>query len=574
MARVIPSDWRNLQASGAAARERETIDMLANALPASMTLLHGVHWSRIQTGFSIMGHIDFVIIGPNGDVVLIEQHSGLLEENPLGLVKRYGLDKLRYVGLEIDHLIEQLQLRLRQFMQATPPQLTYVLYCPDYRVRQYGNIHVPDDCIIDITRRNTLANRVQGLLGHHSANAHRAHRVQAFFAGELELLPDTATVIGKAETLVTRLSGGLATWARRLDFSPFRLHVTATAGSGKTQMAVAALNDAAQAGRRACYLCFNRPLADHIAQIVPSGVRVASFHQFCEQELRRTGVQINFASPRVFQDMVTQFLALPVGNPGIEELVIDEGQDFENEWVQTLLTWAKGAQKIWFLEDPMQRLYERVPAQLGAGWVHLSDQDNYRTPRRVLDDVNALLGSATPIRAMGPLAGDPVEYLIYEDNEGLVHQTRHAITSALMARFRKQDIAIVTYRGRDKSVLLAAPALGGHSLRHFVGQYDMLGGAQFQSGEILLETVYRFKGQSAPCVILTEVDFETLDDLERRKLFVGMTRASMKLFIVASRRAALALPGARTRGAPALPGVTTGSAVQTAAPLQGSLPLS
>ncbi len=50
--------------------------------------------------------------------------------------------------------------------------------------------------------------------------------------------------------------------------------------------------------------------------------------------------------------------------------------------------------------------------------------------------------------------------------------------------------------------------------------------------------MYRFKGQAAPCVILTEVDFEMLDERARHKLFVGMTRASMKLVLVLSRRAA------------------------------------
>ncbi|HEY1610840.1 MAG TPA: ATP-binding domain-containing protein, partial [Paraburkholderia sp.] len=41
------------------------------------------------------------------------------------------------------------------------------------------------------------------------------------------------------------------------------------------------------------------------------------------------------------------------------------------------------------------------------------------------------------------------------------------------------------------------------------------------------ESIYRFKGQSAPCVILTEVDFETFDERAARKLIVGATRATM-----------------------------------------------
>ncbi|TGT17307.1 hypothetical protein EN817_31995, partial [Mesorhizobium sp. M3A.F.Ca.ET.174.01.1.1] len=41
-----------------------------------------------------------------------------------------------------------------------------------------------------------------------------------------------------------------------------------------------------------------------------------------------------------------------------------------------------------------------------------------------------------------------------------------------------------------------------------------------------------------PCVILTEVDFAAFDERIARKLFVGATRATMKLIIVASQRAA------------------------------------
>lgn len=60
----------------------------------------------------------------------------------------------------------------------------------------------------------------------------------------------------------------------------------------------------------------------------------------------------------------------------------------------------------------------------------------------------------------------------------------------------------------------------------------------YSDGEVLLETVYRFKGQAAPCVILTEVDFEEFDEIARRKLFVGATRARMHLTLIVSERAA------------------------------------
>jgi ATP-dependent exoDNAse (exonuclease V) beta subunit len=39
-------------------------------------------------------------------------------------------------------------------------------------------------------------------------------------------------------------------------------------------------------------------------------------------------------------------------------------------------------------------------------------------------------------------------------------------------------------------------------------------------------------------VIFTEIDFEQIDELVFRKLFVGMTRARLKLVLVLSERAA------------------------------------
>ena len=74
-----------------------------------------------------------------------------------------------------------------------------------------------------------------------------------------------------------------------------------------------------------------------------------------------------------------------------------------------------------------------------------------------------------------------------------------------------------------------------------INEYDLLGDPQYSDGRVLLETVYRFKGQAVPAIIFAELDFETLDDKTLRKLFVGMTRARLKLILVVSERAAKVL---------------------------------
>ena len=97
---------------------------------------------------------------------------------------------------------------------------------------------------------------------------------------------------------------------------------------------------------------------------------------------------------------------------------------------------------------------------------------------------------------------------------------------------------MVTYSGRNNSRLLTYDRIGPHTMRRFTGRYDLLGAPVFSEGDVLIESVYRFKGQAAPAIVFAEVDFETLDDQAVRKLFVGATRAMMKLVLVISERSA------------------------------------
>jgi superfamily I DNA and RNA helicase len=78
-------------------------------------------------------------------------------------------------------------------------------------------------------------------------------------------------------------------------------------------------------------------------------------------------------------------------------------------------------------------------------------------------------------------------------------------------------------------------------LRRFSGQFDREGQAQWSQGSLLAETLFRFKGQAAPIVVLCEIDFTTLDAGALRRLFVGMTRAQWRLVCVLSQPAAVLL---------------------------------
>lgn len=587
MARIVPDNWQHLAASGAAARERETLALLEHGLPDGYTVYHGVHWTRPHDDYSIFGGVDFVIVSPSGRTMLVEQKSGFLRETPKGLVKAH-LQTERNVAIALARTLERLHKRFTAAFGAHAYRLEELLYCPDYTVRDAAIAGVHPGRIVDATRRAQLAPIILGLLPADEPRLPCAPKIHAFLADELALTPEASALVGAAHTLVTRLSGGLAMWARRLEFSPFRLRVAGTAGSGKTQLALQVMKDAQARGQRMLYVCFNRPLADYIARVAPPSAKVVNYHQLCDWVVRDGGHVPDFKVADAFNKLEGQFAQTPIdARWQFDVLIVDEGQDFHAAWVAALERLLAPGAAWWWLEDPLQNLYMREPLPL-AGWTTLKETTNYRSPRDILDYLRDVAGDVMPIlaqiEAASPFDGSEVLLSVYDDAHDMhgtrdlhdvhdarvrvnphagvnatmsatvhaatetthvgvpvpavVDATKRAITQALALGFRRQDIVVLSFHGRGHSCFTSLDQLGPHRLRHFTGAYDLFGNPQYHDGDVLLYSVYRFKGQAAPCVILTEIDFDTLDERAARKLFVGATRATMKLMLVAAQRAA------------------------------------
>ncbi len=539
MAQIIPDGYQALASALSPAagtqREIETLNTLAATLPSAYRVYHAVHWTNLEHGFAVFGEIDFVVMNPAGDLLLIEQKSGFLSETESGLAKRYG-EKSKSVPFQMARTVNAVVSKLRRRPGCEQVHVDALLYCPDYTVRKLDSAGVLPERIVDASRRERLAAFIMAALPLHTERP-QATEVQRFLTDALQLEADVSVLAGRAAAWVTRIAGGLATWASRLELSPHRLRVIATAGSGKTQLALREYANALAQGKRPLYVCFNRPLADHFLRIAPAGGVAVSFHMLCDQLLRSAGTTPDFSVPNAFSQLVSAAATVPL-TPlwQFDTVIIDEGQDFYPEWKELVLRHAKPEARVLWLEDPHQNLFDLPSIEL-PGWARLTDYNNYRSPRNIVQVLNTVLAPEPPIEACAPLAEADIDFIPYTDAAGLVAGVKNAIVNCLAAGFTKRDIALLSFRGREQSLLFPYTQLGTHTLRTFTGTYDADGQPLFSSGELLLETVYRFKGQSAPAIILAEIDFESLDEKARRKLFVGMTRAQLKLILVGSERA-------------------------------------
>ncbi len=147
-----------------------------------------------------------------------------------------------------------------------------LLVLPDQRV-QGAIVAYPRERIVDASQMDSLCGTIRTSFPAQALPEAQRQRVLDFLSNRFAVEPDVATHIGHVQQAGTQLASGLATWVPRVQHRDDLHVVEATAGSGKTQLALSLLRQAAAAGIKSRYVCFNRPLADHLAQVAPASDR-------------------------------------------------------------------------------------------------------------------------------------------------------------------------------------------------------------------------------------------------------------------------------------------------------------
>ena len=540
MAQIHPSFPLHAPASLGGYRERDILKMLEKGLDDRFDVFHNVPWSGMQGEQQSFGEYDFVIVSPGGQLLILEIKSGDVIESDVGLTKQYGRQGPKDIGHQMRRMHSSL---LQRIDNGDLPQVHVgaMLVLPDY-YSQGASVGYPPDRMVDASQIDQLCQRISASFPVHALPEDQRQRVLDFLANRFEVRPDVATHIGQVQQATTQLASGLATWVPRITHAEQLYQIEATAGSGKTQLALALLSQAAAQGRNARYVCFNRPLADHLARLAPARCEVTTFHQLCRDHAEKEGQTLDFSEPQVFERITQKYLGDALALPArLDLLILDESQDLNPAWVDALTQALLPEGQLYVMGDSQQQLYDREPFSLSSA-VQVRCMDNFRSPQRVVRMINKLGLTPEPVLARSAHAGEVPHFHIWEAGQSSAQgNLNECLTKLWHSGYTPDQVAVISYRGVQQSEVLRQDRLGGQATRRFTGQYDSAGNAQWSEGPLLAESLYRFKGQSAPAVVLCEVDFETLTERDKRKLFVGLTRAQMRVDVVLSERAARAL---------------------------------
>jgi hypothetical protein len=540
VAYLVPSLSFKGSPGGGVAAELETLDLLRRRLPAAYSVFHGVHWTLGDQSRPAFGEADFIVVNEAGDVLVIEQKRGALEEGSGGLSKRYD-GKVKSVTSQIHRTLDALR---DKFKVQTGRELSpdYLLYCPDHRVVRLEAAGLDAARIVDARNADHLPERISAILPEGTPEPALANRVRRFFEQQLDLVPDIHAHLTAQERHYTRAVGGLAQTVSNITARPLRLSVRGTAGCGKSLVAVAAYRDAVARGRRPLLLCFNRDLKEKLKAACGPGGTVETFFGAVDRALAAAGTPIDHNEGANWEGEVERAFNQTLPDEWhFDTLIVDEGQDFAPDWREMLeldLFGHSGSDRIW-LDDPDQAIqFGRCGAQVQwprAGWTGYREHHNYRSPVSIARYIKSLL--PFDFISANPLPGSDVSVTEVEGRAGVTAAVGRIAADLIKRGYAPKEIVVLSLRGLASATLASVERCGPFTLKRPLGSYDLFGNQEWSAGKLRFDTIRRYKGQQDAAVILTDVELP--DDAERlpewqRLMFTALTRATDRVELVAA----------------------------------------
>jgi hypothetical protein len=293
--------------------------------------------------------------------------------------------------------------------------------------------------------------------------------------------------------------------------------IAGAAGTGKTLLALEKAKRLSAQGQSVLFLCFNSALRKFLKTFhdIPR-VTFHTFHSLALAYVSLPGCPID--------DLPARFIDILAGDGfrlEFENVIVDEGQDFEGEWLEWLALRNVGAFYVFY--DPLQNLFRpQLPLWIENAECRLVLKRNCRNTLQIARTSSRCIGRDFVTSEDSVKGTRPILYNC--PSESIARETAAKIVGLRSAELdlKPHDIAVLTMTTIENSWLSGARKLGKFTIS-----------TEFELGATCFTTVRKFKGLEAKLVVIVDAHLDQFKDEEwKTRMYVGASRAMHELHII------------------------------------------
>ncbi len=504
--------------------EVRVFESLRNQLPNTYIVMHSVRWIGGTT--QSQGEADFIIFHPQKGVMVIEVKAGILEYKNR---EWYQTNRNTGIAKQIRDPEEQASNSKFELIKTLNSRKCLVCHAVWFPSVCFDKATLPmnyDEAMLfdqmsllqpqkDIDRAFSYWGEKIGI----STNLDNieTENIINTLAPNLRLIPSMKIDYDNAEKHFIQLTREQAII---LDFLKFQKKavIAGAAGTGKTLIAIEKARQLHNEGKKTLFLCFNNLLATYLnKQYSHYGFKISTFDSLASS----FGVtQPTYEKTRTF------FLELLLDDNSdffYTNIVIDEGQDFENDWLEYLEYRATDCFYVFY--DENQSLYNKeLPSLISNAPTKLTLSINCRNTEAIAKTAYGAINlQKKSIHTLSGVKGIQPTLLPELSIKDLAKQINLVINDfCIKTSVPLHNVAVITMNTWNDSIL-----------KKMSNEMKIKWGDSLEENMVHFNTARKYKGLEADLLIITDLDWNSMQsDVYKRLLYTTCSRAKHQLYIV------------------------------------------
>lgn len=501
-------------------------------------VFYSVRWYSTNNGIREDSECDFLIFNPDYGFLCVEVKGGTgmrIEDGVWYLVDHDGERKLK--RSPYDQAEQSMRFFKKYYEDEVEAQFSGVYGCavayPNYSINSPISVGSPMETTIDLSAMNDLQKRVTEIFRffrnqRRGATSFLSPDAQKKFISvvnkRIALSISAGALIQDKERELLEINRTQDTVIDLLTHYP-KAFIVGGAGTGKTWIGIKKIIRCVQGGGRALYLCYNKALAENVAAIIDdSRADSHNIDSFAYSILR------DKAATAPEQNGCKEYSNLICDLPNLQKydlLVVDEGQDFTEDWAFCANLMVKDNGSLYVFYDESQNIFKR-----SFGEKFFIDEPPFVLRYNIRNTANIYrhaqeqtnLGLDTIANQIEGVEPDCRKFTRKAQAVAFID----SVINKLVNRegVAPQKIVVLSNRKKENSILSETVIVGGHNLSSERVLPD--------TDSIAYRTIQGFKGLESDVVIYINHTYknEPKTDSVRATLYTAQTRARFYLYVL------------------------------------------